>query len=350
MKKIIDKLAEQKDLSDEEFLYLLENEDPNQLNYLRKRAVEKAKENYGWKIFIRGLIEFSNYCIQDCYYCGLRRSNKNIERYRLSLSEILNVCRLGDALGFRTFVLQSGEDSFFTDERMVEIIKRIREEFPDHAITLSLGVRNLNSYSKFKEAGANRYLLRHESSDEEYFNFLHPPTQSFLKRAESLDRLRCEGFTIGSGMMIGTPKQNTKHILKDIRFLKELNPEMIGIGPFLSQKDTPFSVYPSGSPILTFKVLAIVRLMLPKVLLPATTSINSTGISARVEAVLSGANVIMPNLSPIDVRKKYAIYDNKAYMETEAGEGLEDLKREMEEIGYNVVVDRGDPIKGGEND
>lgn len=327
-------------------LNLLENLDEQVLKDLQWAAREKAISNYGKRIYLRGLIEFTNYCQQDCYYCGLRHSNKEVERYRLSEEAVLACCAQGDALGYETFVLQGGDDPYFTDERLVKLIGKIKSLYSKVALTLSLGVRSLESYQRLREAGADRYLLRHETADPLHFAKLHPADQSFAQRAQALRDLRQAGFTIGAGMMIGSPGQTLASLAQDLVFLQELQPEMVGIGPFLPQHETPLGSYPKGSLELTLAMIAIVRILLPQALLPATTAVGSSEKDGRVLAVQSGANVIMPNLSPGDVRKNYAIYDNKLYSNEEAAEGLEALRTQMRSIGYHIDMSRGDPIGG----
>lgn len=327
-------------------LNLLENLDEQVLKDLQWAAREKAISNYGKRIYLRGLIEFTNYCQQDCYYCGLRHSNKEVERYRLSEEAVLACCAQGDALGYETFVLQGGDDPYFTDERLVKLIGKIKSLYSKVALTLSLGVRSLESYQRLREAGADRYLLRHETADPLHFAKLHPADQSFAQRAQALRDLRQAGFTIGAGMMIGSPGQTLASLAQDLVFLQELQPEMVGIGPFLPQHETPLGSYPKGSLELTLAMIAIVRILLPQALLPATTAVGSSERDGRVLAVQSGANVIMPNLSPGDVRKNYAIYDNKLYSNEEAAEGLEALRTQMRSIGYHIDMSRGDPIGG----
>lgn len=339
-------LLEGSTLTQDMALNLLENLDEQVIKDLQWAAREKAISNYGKRIYLRGLIEFTNYCQQDCYYCGLRHSNKEVERYRLSEEAVLACCAQGDALGYETFVLQGGDDPYFTDERLVKLIGKIKSLYSKVALTLSLGVRSLESYQRLREAGADRYLLRHETADPLHFAKLHPADQSFAQRAQALRDLRQAGFTIGAGMMIGSPGQTLASLAQDLVFLQELQPEMVGIGPFLPQHETPLGSYPKGSLELTLAMIAIVRILLPQALLPATTAVGSSEKDGRVLAVQSGANVIMPNLSPGDVRKNYAIYDNKLYSNEEAAEGLEALRTQMRSIGYHIDMSRGDPIGG----
>lgn len=343
MQAIIESLAKEHTLSRDACIELLSQLNAKNLPVLQEKARETALHVYGNKIFIRGLVEFTNYCRQNCYYCGLQAANTRVSRYRLTDDEILECCATGEALGFKTFVLQGGEDPYFTDERMVPLVRRIKDTYPKSALTLSLGVRSFESYRRLHEAGADRYLLRHETADAAHFARLHPPEQTFAQRKEALYQLREAGFIIGAGMMIGSPGQTLETLAEDLMFLQELQPEMIGVGPFLPQHDTPLGSYPKGSITTTLGILAILRLLLPAVLLPATTAVGTAETDGRSLAVLSGANVIMPNLSPLRVRDKYAIYDNKLHQNEEAAEGLAALKKQMTQIGYDIVADRGDP-------
>ncbi|MDD4376848.1 MAG: [FeFe] hydrogenase H-cluster radical SAM maturase HydE [Eubacteriales bacterium] len=345
MKKIIDRLEEKMILPKEEILRLLTTEDEDSVEYLFERARAIKEENYGKKIYIRGLIEFTNYCKNDCYYCGIRRSNTKAQRYRLTEEEILLCCQKGYKLGFRTFVLQGGEDLFWTDEKLCRIVERIHRSFPDCAITLSIGERAFESYKKLYEAGADRYLLRHETSCEQHYGRLHPKNLSLKNRMSCLKSLKRIGFQTGCGFMVGSPFQTLENICEDLIFIKEFSPEMVGIGPFIPHKDTPFGNYKKGSAGLTLKSLAITRLMLPKVLLPSTTALGTALEDGRMRGVLAGANVIMPNLSPKEVRKKYLLYDDKIATGDEAAESIESLKKSMEKIGYCIVTDRGDYLK-----
>ena len=339
MKKLIDKLEKTRNLSDSEFLALLSNPE---YPYLSEAADKVRREHYSNKIYIRGLIEISNFCKNNCLYCGIRRDNKNIERYRLSKSEILDCCNIGYNLGFRTFVMQSGEDSHLTDEYLVDIISEIKSQFPDVAVTLSFGERSYESYKKLYDAGADRYLLRHEAAEESLYSSLHPSEMSLENRMECLFNLKKIGYQTGSGFMVGAPGQSLPDIVADIRFLQKLNPEMIGIGPFIPHKDTPFSGNSAGTLDLTLKLISILRLCFPKALLPATTALATISPNGRSDAIKAGANVIMPNLSPDNVRDLYSLYDNKLSRGIEAAEEIEKLKAEMKKIGYEIVTDRGD--------
>ena len=310
--------------------------------YLFSKARDVAQRVYGNAVYSRGLIELSSYCQMDCYYCGIRKSNRQAERYRLTHAEILDCCATGYPLGFRTFVLQGGEDPWFTDDRLCAIIHDIATSFPDCAITLSLGERSRDSYQRLFDAGAHRYLLRHETSNAAHYGLLHPPTQELSTRINCLYQLRNIGYQVGCGFMVGTPHQSMEHLLGELRFLQEFQPHMVGIGPFLPHHQTPFANEPAGSLTLTLRLLAIIRLLLPQVLLPATTALGTINPKGRESGILSGANVVMPNLSPTSVRKKYALYDNKICTGDEAAECRSCLTRRMDSIGYALTVARGD--------
>lgn len=340
--EIIDILERERRLPKEQLRWLLETKDQETLEYLRKRAEAVRQSVYGNQIYIRGLIEFTNYCKNDCYYCGIRKSNSCAERYRLSREEILSCCETGYALRFRTFVLQGGEDGYYTDERLCEIIRSIRERFPDCAITLSVGERDRKSYEKMFAAGADRYLLRHETADEDHYGKLHPKELSLAKRMECLKVLKEIGYQVGCGFMVGSPYQTTDTLIKDLLFIRELKPHMVGIGPFIPHKDTPFRKERAGTLEMTLRLLSIIRLMHPSVLLPATTALGTIAANGRELGILSGANVVMPNLSPREVRGKYLLYDNKICTGDEAAECRFCLEKRMERIGCQVVVDRGD--------
>ena len=340
MKKLIDKLFTEKNLSDEQ-LKLLIAQMPEK-EYLYQKARIRANEVYGNKVFIRGLIEVSNYCKNDCYYCGIRKSNKYAERYRLTDEEILSACENGYDLGFRTFVMQGGEDSHFTDERLCGLISEIKNRYPDCAVTLSLGERSDESYKKLRDAGADRYLLRHETACESHYASLHPQEMSYDNRMRCLKTLKNLGYQTGCGFMVGSPGQTVENIVADLRFIKEFEPQMVGIGPFLPHKDTPFKDENGGNVELTVYLLAIIRLMLPAVLLPATTALGTASENGREKGILAGANVIMPNLSPQSAREKYTLYNNKLHTGTENAYQLEKLKEQIAKTGYEIVCDRGD--------
>ena len=339
---LIDKLNIEKHLCVEEYQMLLDGYSKELAEYAAGKAVEVRKQVYGNKVYIRGLIEISNICKNDCYYCGIRKSNKNCDRYRLTKEEILECCEEGYRLGFRTFVMQGGEDGYFTDDRLCDIVSAIRRKYPDCAITLSIGERNKESYRRLYEAGANRYLLRHETADKEHYEMLHPVQMSHENRMQCLQELKETGYQTGCGFMVGSPYQTTKTLAKDLKFIQQLQPHMCGIGPFIPHKDTGFAKEPAGSVEMTCFLLSLIRLMIPSVLLPATTALGTLDEQGREKGILAGANVVMPNLSPLNVRKKYLLYDNKANTGQEAAEGVEILKKRMQAIGYEVVCDRGD--------
>ncbi len=345
MKDIIDRLVKERDLTDEEFEKLILCEDKETTEYLASKAREVRESIYGKEVYLRGLIEFTNYCKNDCLYCGIRRSNKNAERYRLTEEQILNCCEVGYKLGFRTFVLQGGEDAYFSDEVLIPLIKEIKEKYPDCALTLSVGEREKDSYQKLFDAGADRYLLRHETADKEHYESLHPAELSFDHRMKCLWDLKEIGYQVGCGMMIGSPNQTVKHLIKDLRFLQEFKPEMVGIGPFIPHHDTPFADRETGSVDITLKLLSIIRIMLPEVLLPATTALGTADGLGREKGILAGANVVMPNLSPTDVRGKYLLYDNKICTGDEAAECIRCMTLRVQKVGYEVVKKRGDHIR-----
>ncbi|MBQ9805273.1 MAG: [Clostridia bacterium] len=341
-KELIDRLADTHHLELEEYRELIEYRTPELADYLAKRAVEARKAIYGNSVFIRGLIEISNYCKNDCLYCGIQRSNKKCQRYRLSPEDILGCCREGYALGFRTFVLQGGEDAFWSDAVLCDLIKEIKHRHPDCAVTLSLGERSKESYAILKQAGADRYLLRHETADKAHYEKLHPKEMSFDARMRCLYDLRELGYQVGCGFMVGSPHQTAHELALDLQFVERFKPAMCGIGPFIPQSDTPFGNQSAGSLELTCYLLSILRLIHPNLLLPSTTALGSIHPRGREMGILSGANVVMPNLSPPSVRKKYALYDNKASDGSEAAECRDALAARMKEIGYEVVTDRGD--------
>lgn len=342
MKEIIDKLIRDKTLDRQEWTDLLNQMDEQDREYLKRQAQEAAHKRFGNKIFVRGLIEFTNYCKNDCYYCGIRRSNPTAERYRLTKEEILDCCEQGYQLGFRTFVLQGGEDPWYTDEKMEEIISLIKKKYPDCALTLSIGEKTMDQYLRYHQAGADRYLLRHETTNPEHYSRLHPTQLSAENRKRCLFDLKKAGFQVGAGFMVGSPFQTVGNIVEDLLFLKELEPEMVGIGPFIPHKDTPFSNFPAGSMEQTLVLIAMVRLMLPDALIPSTTALGTVDPNGREWGILSGANVIMPNLSPVINRKKYQLYDNKICTGEEAAECKGCLEKRLARIGYEIVTDRGD--------
>ncbi|MEE1192998.1 MAG: [FeFe] hydrogenase H-cluster radical SAM maturase HydE [Blautia sp.] len=344
LQTLVDKLEAQNSLNREEWIQLIEGRTPKLAQYIFEKARKIRQAYYGTDVYIRGLIEFTNYCKNDCYYCGIRRSNSRAHRYRLSEEQILRCCHQGYTLGFRTFVLQGGEDGYFTDERMVNLVKEIRKNYPDCAITLSIGERSYDSYLALFEAGADRYLLRHETWDEEHYRLLHPPALSAKHRQQCLWDLKKIGYQVGTGYMVGSPFQTAENLADDMLFLEKLNPQMVGIGPFIPHHDTPFKDQAAGTLELTLYMLGLIRLMLPKVLLPATTALGTIDEKGRELGILAGANVVMPNLSPENVRKDYLLYDNKICTGSEAAECRMDLENRMHAIGYQVVCHRGDSL------
>lgn len=343
MKSLIDKLEKDRCLTKEEYITLIENRSQETAEYLFEKARDIRCRYYGKDIYIRGLIEFTNYCKNDCLYCGIRKSNKNVQRYRLTKQQILACCRTGHSLGFRTFVLQGGEDPYFTDDILVDIIKSIKSELPDCAITLSIGEKSHESYLAYYNAGADRYLLRHETANEEHYTKLHPPGLSLANRKKCLYDIKKIGYEAGCGFMVGSPFQTTGCLAEDLLFLAEFKPQMVGVGPFIPHHDTPFANEKAGTLELTLFMLGLIRLTLPAVLLPATTALGTIHPQGREKGILAGANVTMPNLSPVDVRSKYLLYDNKICTGDEAAECRHCMERRMQSIGYNVVVSRGDP-------
>ncbi len=341
MIEAVERLIKNRFLSFEDFVKI-KNCGKEETEYLFSKSREQARKYYGNKIFVRGLIEFTNHCKNDCFYCGIRASNWSLNRYRLSEEEIIECCKNGYSLGFRTFVLQGGEDGYYGDDDYVRIIKRIKSDYPDCALTLSIGERNRESYEKYFGAGADRYLLRHETADEEHYKRLHPKRMSFKNRMRCIRDLKEIGYQTGVGFMVGSPFQSDESIYKDLCFIRKTSPEMVGIGPFIPHKDTPFAGYARGSCELTLKLLAIIRLMLPSVLLPATTALGTVDPMGREKGILAGANVVMPNLSPVMHRKDYALYDDKICTGEEAAECRFCLSRRIESIGYEIVTDRGD--------
>lgn len=341
VKSIIDKLYESNNASGEELLFLLDNLNEDDKVYLVQKAHETRMKTYGDKVYMRGLIEFTNFCKKDCIYCGIRRSNKDADRYRLTMEDIMECVDIGDRLGYKTYVLQGGEDDYFTDERMVEIIKMIKSKYPNNAITLSLGERSYDSYKKMYEAGADRYLLRHETATKELYEKLHPGA-SFEERRQCLRNLKEIGYQIGAGFMVELPKQTNKDLVNDLLFVKELEPHMCGIGPFIPHKDTPLKNEKAGTVEKTTTMLALIRLLLPNVLLPSTTALGSIDPTGREKGIKAGGNVVMPNLSPTSVREKYSLYDGKICTGDEAAECRNCIEGRINKAGFKVEVTRGD--------
>lgn len=342
---IVEKFIKNHELTKDEYCELLKySADQSVSDRLSEEAVRIRKKHYGNKVYTRGLIEFTNYCKNNCYYCGIRLDNNHATRYRLTNDEILDCCQNGYILGFRTFVLQGGEDPWFNDDRLVEIIRIVRENYPDCAITLSVGEKSYNSYKKYREAGADRYLLRHETADEALYRSLHPEDMSLTARKECLYNLKSLGYQVGAGFMVGSPGQTPDNLAEDLIFLKDLNPHMVGIGPFIPHHDTRFAEEKAGSVKLTLFLLSVIRILLPKVLLPATTALGTLDPRGREKGLLSGANVVMPNLSPVKNRKQYDLYDNKICTGEEAAECRGCLTRRVESVGYHLVNERGDAL------
>ncbi len=339
---LIEKLEKREPLSVAEYEFLITNRTPEIAKILAEKANKLRREIYGNTVFIRGLIEISNICKNDCCYCGIRRSNKNCERYRLSAEEILICCDDGYRLGFRTFVLQGGEDGYFSDEMLCGIIEKIKQRYPDCAVTLSMGEKSEKSYRRLFDSGADRYLLRHETANKAHYEKLHPSEMSFEKRMDCLETLKKIGFQVGCGFMVGSPFQTDRMLAEDLKFIEEFKPDMCGIGPFIPHKDTPFADYCGGTAELTCYLLSIIRLIHPEVLLPSTTALGTISPDGREKGILSGANVVMPNLSPNTVRKKYELYNNKLSDGDEAAERVENLKEKIKSVGYEIVIDRGD--------
>lgn len=340
---LIDKLYKNEDLTKSEFIELLENKDKiyEKIGFLARKVSE---ENFGKKVYLRGLVEISNFCKNDCYYCGIRKSNKNINRYRLSKDEILESVHEGYELGLRTFVLQSGEDKILRDEFLVSLLEEMKKIAPEAAITLSLGERRRNSYEKLYKAGADRYLLRHETINKNHYEKLHPEKMKLKNRIRCLKDLYKIGYQAGTGFMVGSPYQSVENLAEDLLFLQNYKPHMVGIGPFIPHKDTKFKNFPPGDLKMTLLLLGIIRLMLPNGNIPATTALATLSKNGHIEGIKMGANVIMPNLSPSNVRKDYSLYDKKASFGSESIEGLKILKDELSSIGYEISFDRGDHI------
>ena len=346
MTELTSRLLKDRSLSLEEYAALIRTFTDDDAVILAKEACRVRDEIYGNQVYVRGLIEISNFCRNDCFYCGIRRSNKKCDRYRLTKEDILSCCEEGYSLGFRTFVLQGGEDGYYTDAVMCDIVKEIKSRFPDCAVTLSLGERSRESYQKLFDAGADRYLLRHETADAEHYSLLHPTELTLENRMKCLKDLRDIGFQVGAGFMVGSPFQTAEHLAKDLCFIADFKPDMCGIGPFVPHSDTPFSSYPTGSAVLTCFLLSVIRIIHPTVLLPATTALGTILPKGRELGILSGANVVMPNLSPATERKKYSLYNNKLSDGAESAQCLDELKKRVASVGCTIPVHRGDVKKG----
>lgn len=342
IRELISRLDAEHRLTVSEYEEVLKNRTEEDEKFAQELALKWRKKIYGNGVYIRGLIEFTNYCKNNCHYCGIQSSNREVERYRLTKEDILSCCEEGYKLGFRTFVLQGGEDPYFTDERMVDIIKSMRENYPDCAITISIGERTKESYKAFFDAGANRYLLRHETADREHYNILHPKELSFDKRRECLGYLKDIGFQVGCGFMVGSPGQTYHTLAEDLYFIQEFQPEMCGIGPFIPQHSTIFADKKQGKLSETLFLLSLLRLIKPNLLIPSTTALGTIHQNGREMGIEAGANVVMPNLSPVSVRKKYSLYDNKICTGDEAAQSVKSLNQRMSSIGYELLSHRGD--------
>lgn len=342
---LIKKLEIEHSLSKEEFKTLINNRNEDLSNELFKRAVAVRKEIYSNEVFIRGLIEFTNYCKNDCYYCGIRFSNSNAIRFRLSEEEILGCCKTGYALGYKTFVLQGGEDPFYTQKKIESLVYKIKSLYPDCAVTLSVGEHSKETYKRWFSAGADRYLLRHETANDKHYSLLHPSSLTLENRKRCLYDLKEIGYQVGCGFMVGSPYQTAENLAEDLMFLKEFRPDMVGIGPFIPHSDTPFKNEKAGTLELTLFMLGLTRLLLPEALIPATTALGTIHENGRELGVLAGANVCMPNLSPENARQNYTLYNNKLNSGSEAAENLMELSARMEKIGYKISNSRGDRKK-----
>ncbi len=342
MKNLIEKLKKEQILCADDLKALLSCTDQITIEYLSEQARNACQVFYGHDVFMRGLIEFTNYCKNDCYYCGIRKSNLKAERYRLSKEQIINCCYIGYKLGFRTFVLQGGEDNYYIDDKIVDIVSSIKKSYPDCAVTLSIGEKSYDSYQAYFDAGADRYLLRHETANDVHYSKLHPPDLSLENRKQCLYNLKSIGYQVGCGFMVGSPHQTLDNLVEDLQFIKDFQPQMVGIGPFIPHQHTPFAKHHAGTLDLTLKLLSIIRLINPRVLLPATTALNTIEHDGYKLGMLAGANVIMLNLSPPEVREKYLLYDNKTYVVDNADDYLMIIQKRLDSIGYKLVVSRGD--------
>ncbi len=344
VEKLLVKLYEENELSRDEIVHIINEIDAAGKKKLYDLARMKQREYYDDHVYLRGLIEFSNICRRNCLYCGIRRSNRNVERYRLKKSQIVQCCEEGYQLGYRSFVLQSGEDNYYTVHRLTALVEKIRANFPDVAITLSVGERDELTYQKLYDAGADRYLLRHETASRRLYGILHPKA-SYDERMDCLRVLKRIGYQVGSGFMVGLPKQTAEDLADDLLFLKELNPDMIGIGPFIPHSETPLKFMKGGSLDQTLVMIALARLIVPDSLIPATTAIGSIHPLGRELALNAGANVVMPNLSPMSVRSKYELYDNKICTTDQPDQCYHCMERRIESVGFKVNRGRGDSYR-----
>ncbi len=338
--KIIRNIAQKHSADAEDLIAVIGDDSCDEM--LFRCADDIRQKVYGTDVYIRGLIEFTNHCKNNCLYCGIRRDNKAIERYRLSDEEIYGCCDEGYSLGFRTFVLQGGEDSYYTDDKLCRIVSTIKGKYPECAVTLSVGERSAQSYERLFESGADRYLLRHETASEDHYKKLHPKEMSFKNRMECLKTLKRIGFQTGAGFMVGSPYQTAENLAEDLLFLKRLEPEMVGIGPFIPQGDTPFKDFSQGTLRNTLVMVALTRLLLPNALIPSTTALGTIHPMGRELGLKAGANVVMPNLSPTRFRKLYALYDNKICTGDESAQCRNCLEKRVSSAGYRIVTGRGD--------
>lgn len=344
IKQLIDKLESNTNLLKDEFLYILNHITEKEIPYLNNAAYEVKYKHYQNRVYLRGLIEISNYCKMGCKYCGINYKVKTIDRYRLSADEIIECCKLGYELGYRTFVIQSGEDSYYTDDLLVDMLKRIKKEMPDIRITLSLGERSKESFQRLYDAGTDRYLLRHETASRRLYEYLHASFMSFDSRRECLSNLKEIGYQVGAGFMVGSPTQTNEDLVEDLVYLKELNPHMVGIGPYLCHEDTELKGNASGTLSETLIMVALVRLLLPKVLLPATTALGSLHAIGREKALKTGANIMMPNISPTENRALYEIYQNKICTTDTSNHCRNCIEGRIVGVGHVVDLGVGDHI------
>ena len=342
MKELIDQLRDTGHLPAEGFFALLTMRDREAEAYLMEQARQVAVQRFGRGIYVRGLIELSNVCRNDCLYCGIRRSNGRVERYTLTREQVMNCCEQGYEIGFRTIVLQGGEWGEERSQWIADLVAEVKQHWPDCAITLSLGEHPRETYALWRQAGADRYLLRHETRNERLYSLLHPRGMTIEHRLQCLDWLQELGFQVGAGFMVGAPFQSLRSIVEDIQFLVAFRPQMIGIGPFIPQHDTPLARFPAGTVEMTARIYAILRLALPQALIPSTTAMATLAPGGRLRGILAGANVVMPNLSPVESRAKYSLYDNKASLGAESAQGVMQLSRELATIGYSIDWSRGD--------
>ena len=342
MKRLVDILRDTHHLQAHDYAALLTAPDGDDIAYLRQQAQQVAVDSFGHGIFVRGLVEVTNVCRNDCLYCGIRKSNTHVARYTLTHDEVMQCCQQGYSLGFRTFVLQGGELPRDKAQWIENLVADIRASWPECAITLSLGEWPYEAYKRWRQAGANRYLLRHETHNAAHYATLHPTTMSLTTRLECLEALKQLGYQVGTGIMVGSPGQTVEHLVEDIQFIEHFQPHMIGLGPFVPHHDTPLGHHPAGSADITTRLYAIFRLMFPKVLLPSTTALNTIHPEGRLMGIQAGANVVMPNLSPAPVRNQYSLYDGKAVTHAEAAEGIHQLEQQLATIGYHIDWGRGD--------